>query len=130
MPTWSPRPRCGPFSSRPWRLLPLAFSDRTISHPAEASSAICAVVAGTSCVFVVVIDWTTTGAPPPTVTPPTEICRLLAIRNQSSPADSGAILPSEDAEAPRQCGAPPTSFEKAITITSRMSAMPITDTRS
>ena len=38
---------------------------RTISQPALASAAICAVVAGTSCVFVVVIDWTTTGAPPP-----------------------------------------------------------------
>jgi hypothetical protein len=29
---------------------------------------------------VVVIDWTTTGAPPPIFTSPTEICRLLAIR--------------------------------------------------
>jgi hypothetical protein len=38
---------------------------RTISHPALASAAICAVVAGTSCVFVSVIDWMTTGAPPP-----------------------------------------------------------------
>ena len=38
---------------------------RTISQPAEASAAIWAVVASTSCVFVSVIDWTTTGAPPP-----------------------------------------------------------------
>jgi hypothetical protein len=53
---------------------------RTISQPALASSAICAVVASTSCVFVVVIDCTTTGAPPPILTPPTEICRSLAIR--------------------------------------------------
>jgi hypothetical protein len=30
--------------------------------------------------LVVVIDCTTTGAPPPILTPPTEICRLLAIR--------------------------------------------------
>ena len=52
---------------------------RTISQPALASAAICAVVAGTSCVFVVVIDWTTTGAPPPILTSPTVICRLLAI---------------------------------------------------
>src|SRR5436190_23110518 len=52
---------------------------RTISHPADASAAICAVVASTSCVLVSVIDWTTTGAPPPIVTPPTLICRLLAI---------------------------------------------------
>ena len=55
---------------------------RTISQPADASSAICAVVAGTSCVFVVVIDCTTTGAPPPILTPPTEICRLLATASQ------------------------------------------------
>ena len=41
---------------------------RTISQPALASAAICAVVAATSCVFVVVIDWTTTGAPPPILT--------------------------------------------------------------
>jgi hypothetical protein len=53
---------------------------RTISQPALASAAICAVVASTSCVFVVVIDCTTTGAPPPILTPPTEICRSLAIR--------------------------------------------------
>ena len=38
---------------------------RAISQPAEASAAICAVVASTSCVFVSVIDCTTTGAPPP-----------------------------------------------------------------
>ena len=52
---------------------------RTTSQPADASAAICAVVASTSCVFVSVIDCTTTGAPPPIVTPPTEICRSLAI---------------------------------------------------
>ena len=52
---------------------------RTISQPALASAAICAVVAGTSCVFVVVIDCTTTGAPPPIWTPPTFTERLLAI---------------------------------------------------
>ena len=44
---------------------------RTISQPALASAAICAVVAGTSWVFVSVIDWTTTGAPPPSWMPPT-----------------------------------------------------------
>src|SRR4051794_13981078 len=52
---------------------------RTISTPAETSSAICATVAGTSCVFVVVIDCTTTGAPPPIATPPTWIWRCEAI---------------------------------------------------
>ena len=46
---------------------------RTTSQPAEASAAICAVVASTSCVFVSVIDCTTTGAPPPIATPPTRI---------------------------------------------------------
>ena len=51
---------------------------RTISQPADASAAICAVVAGTSCVFVSVIDCTTTGAPPPMSTSPTRICTSLA----------------------------------------------------
>src|ERR1700741_5548148 len=51
---------------------------RTISQPALASAAICAVVAGTSFVFLVVIDWTTTGAPPPIWTPPTVTERSLA----------------------------------------------------
>ena len=46
---------------------------RTTSQPADASAAICAVVASTSCVFVSVIDCTTTGAPPPIATPPTVI---------------------------------------------------------
>src|SRR4051794_40436723 len=53
---------------------------RTISQPALASAAIDAVVAGTSCVFVSVIDWTATGAPPPTATPPTRTESSLPIR--------------------------------------------------
>src|SRR5262249_39421671 len=56
---------------------------RAISQPAEASAAICAVVASTSCVFVKVIDWTTTGAPPPIFTPPTLIWRSEAIPSPS-----------------------------------------------
>src|SRR6187551_1287992 len=52
---------------------------RTISQPAEARSAICAIVASTSYVFVRVIDCTATGAPPPIATPPTWIWRSLAI---------------------------------------------------
>jgi hypothetical protein len=58
-------------------------AQRTTSQPAEASAAICAVVASTSCVMVSVIDWTTTGAPPPIGTLPTRICRSLAIRVDS-----------------------------------------------
>ena len=54
-------------------------AQRTTSQPAEASAAIWAVVAGTSCVGVSVIDWTTTGAPPPIWTLPTLIERSLAI---------------------------------------------------
>ena len=57
---------------------------RTISQPADASAAICAVVASTSCVFVSVIDWTTTGAPPPIVTPPTEIWPLAGHSGRES----------------------------------------------
>src|ERR1700759_4486810 len=44
---------------------------RTSSEPARASAATCRVVASTSAVSVLVIDCTTTGAPPPTVTLPT-----------------------------------------------------------
>src|SRR4051794_4400379 len=44
---------------------------RTISEPARASAATCAVVPAISAVSVLVIDCTTTGAPPPTSTPPT-----------------------------------------------------------
>ena len=51
---------------------------RTTSQPALARAAICAVVASTSCVFVSVIDWTTTCAPPPIWTPPTLTERSLA----------------------------------------------------
>src|SRR3954468_17214954 len=53
-------------------------AQRTTSQPADASAAICAVVADTSCVGVSVIDWTTTGAPPPISTCPTRIERRLA----------------------------------------------------
>ena len=56
---------------------------RTSSQPAEASAAIWAVVASTSCVFVNVMDWTTTGAPPPIFTPPTLICRAEVIPSSS-----------------------------------------------
>src|ERR687892_1149886 len=59
---------------------------RTTSQPAEASRAICSIVASTSQVFVRVIDCTTTGAPPPIGTFPTRIWRSLAIRGQSNPA--------------------------------------------
>src|SRR5207247_10070966 len=44
---------------------------RTISDPASASSMHCRAVAAASAVSVIVIDWTTTGAPPPTRTRPT-----------------------------------------------------------
>src|ERR671912_1011082 len=49
---------------------------RTIWQPDAVSSAICCSVALTSAVSVVVIDWTDTGAPPPTGTDPTMIWRL------------------------------------------------------
>ena len=48
-------------------------AQRTSSQPAEASAAIWATVASTSRVGVSVIDWMTTGAPPPTATLPTRI---------------------------------------------------------
>ena len=48
---------------------------RTISQPVATSAAICWSVALTSEVLVVVIDWTRTGASPPTSTQPTLIFR-------------------------------------------------------
>src|SRR5438046_364079 len=44
---------------------------RTISEPASASPRVCLSVAATSAVSVLVMDWTTMGAPPPTRTCPT-----------------------------------------------------------
>src|SRR5947207_10790392 len=64
---------------------------RTISQPAEASAAIWAVVASMSCVLVNVIDWTTTGAPPPILTPPTLISRSEAIQHPVYPGLSGRL---------------------------------------
>src|SRR5437763_10638158 len=60
---------------------------RTIWQPAAVSSAICCRVAFTSAVSVVVMDCTDTGAPPPTGTVPTRICRL-ARRGASGGAGS------------------------------------------
>jgi len=57
-------------------------AQRTTSQPADASAAICAVVASTSRVGVSVIDCTTTGAPPPILTLPTVIWRSLAIADR------------------------------------------------
>src|SRR5581483_11840949 len=65
---------------------------RTISQPALARAAICSTVAGTSCVFVVVIDWTTTGAPPPIWTPPTVTERSLATSPGYSPARDEEVV--------------------------------------
>jgi hypothetical protein len=70
-------------------------AQRTISHPAEASAAICAVVASTSCVMVSVIDWTTTGAPPPIGTFPTRIWRWLGI---SASVEASGARPSDDGQ--------------------------------
>ena len=49
----------------------------TISAPASSSPRICASVAFTSVVGVLVIDWTAIGASPPTGTAPTWIRRLV-----------------------------------------------------
>jgi hypothetical protein len=47
---------------------------RTSSEPAAASARTWRVVASTSAVSVLVIDCTTMGAPPPTLTDPTDTC--------------------------------------------------------
>jgi len=53
------------------------MATRTSAAPAVASDRICPRVASTSSVRELVIDWTTTGAPPPTGTPPTFTCSRL-----------------------------------------------------
>ncbi len=50
---------------------------RTSSEPARASAATWRAVASTSAVSVLVIDCTTIGAPPPTMTPPTSTVAVL-----------------------------------------------------
>src|SRR5215472_4511678 len=50
---------------------------RTISEPARAKAATCFAVPSASAVSVLVIDCTTTGAPPPTVTWPTRTETVL-----------------------------------------------------
>ncbi len=50
---------------------------RTMSTPVATSDAICCSVALMSDVFVVVMDWTLMGAPPPIGTPPIVICRVV-----------------------------------------------------
>src|SRR5450759_4137150 len=65
---------------------------RTIWQPAAVSSAICCRVALTSAVFVVHIDWTETGASPPTGTEPTVIRRDG--RRSASRATRDAAIPN------------------------------------
>src|SRR5512140_2388652 len=49
---------------------------RTMSQPASAACSICRTVASMSDVFVFVIVWTDTGAPPPTLTSPMDTWRV------------------------------------------------------
>ena len=85
---------------------------RTSSDPASASSRTCRAVASTSAVSVLVIDCTTTGAPPPTVTAPMRTATVGALGMRATiPCDS-ARFPLESArsqevlpESPRTRGA-------------------------
>jgi hypothetical protein len=69
----------------------LGTATRTIWQPAAVSSAICWRVSLTSTVFVVVMDCTLTGAPPPTATDPTWICRDW--RRGASDGGAGSGIP-------------------------------------
>src|SRR3954451_12569511 len=80
---------------------------RTTSQPALASAAIWAVVASTSCVFVSVIDWTTTGAPPPIRTLPTVTELSLATPSGYreaglAPAAAEQVVPEPEVEEDRK----------------------------
>src|SRR5215813_6944001 len=82
---------CGRASASSWE----GTATRTIWQPVAVSSAICCRVAFTSAVSVVVIDWTDTGAPPPTGTAclplPTMIWRDL--RRYASGSRAGWGMP-------------------------------------
>ena len=62
---------------------------RTSSEPARHSSATCLTDEATSAVSVLVIDCTTTGAPPPTATPPTRTWRV--VRRGQGAAEAGGV---------------------------------------
>src|SRR6266481_1898899 len=72
---------------------------RTSSEPARESAAICATVPATSAVSVLVIDCTTIGAPPPTVTSPTMtwvvLCRALGPATSSWGGFMGLFMASQ-----------------------------------
>src|SRR5690606_2138505 len=67
---------------------------RTSSEPARASSATCFAVPATSAVSVLVIDCTTTGAPPPTVTPSTRTATLA--RRGAGAGDSDRVIAGDN----------------------------------
>ena len=71
---WLCRAISGSASASSW----VGQATRTMSQPVAVSSAICWSVALMSVVGVVIIDWTLTGASPPTSTLPTRIFRGAA----------------------------------------------------
>ena len=68
---------------------------RTRSQPAAARARTCSSVAAASAVSVEVIDWTTTGAPPPIVTDPTRTGRVFSRGSVSAMAASQGRKPAE-----------------------------------
>ena len=71
-------------------------AQRTMSAPASATLRICSIVAARLAVSVLVIVCTTTGAPPPIGTLPTNICRLEAI-STAYPGGRPGRLPDVEA---------------------------------
>ena len=84
------RRACAGSPARPRAAASLLTVTRTSSEPAWASAATWSAVASASAVSVLVIDWTTTGWPEPTGTPPTSTVTLRrprrAVDGQSSAA--------------------------------------------
>src|SRR5919108_727931 len=76
---------------------------RTSSHPASTILPICSRVASTSLVSVFVIDWPTTGGPPPIGTFFTQIWRFEAMNRWYRAAAASKLLRST---APAGCGIP------------------------
>ena len=104
---------------------PFGTATRTISQPALASAAICAVVASTSCVFVSVIDCTTGGAPPPILTPPTVTERSLATAPGYPPVAPWCLTP-QVSDTVSQPPPPNRSFRRPKYMSTAKSDSPIT----
>ncbi len=79
---------------------------RTISEPASASAMHCAAVPAASVVSVLVIDCTTTGAPPPTCTAPGPLPTRTPTVRCTRITDMGTLAPARGRRRDQRPSAP------------------------